>query len=147
MPQLNLPLATLKIRKSENQQQVFDVFRNTFINLTPEEWVRQQLLHYLVDKLQYPQNLISVEKSIDVNGQLRRYDAVIYSRITKPIMVIECKAPNIKLTQDVFDQIHAYNQSLKVDFLLISNGMQHYCIKMDESSWNFMDKIPKYSQL
>lgn len=150
MFELNLPLTQLRTKEEDSKLRVFDVFRNKFVLLTPEEWVRQQLLHFLINNYDYPQNLIAVEKSIVVNKQLRRYDAVIYSKANEPIMIIECKAPTVKLTSSVFDQIISYNQCLDVEYLLITNGMNHYCIHYTRAMariWNFMEEIPNYNAL
>lgn len=150
MFELNLPLTQLRTKEENSKLRVFDIFRNKFVLLTPEEWVRQQLLHFLINNYDYPQNLIAVEKSIMVNKQLRRYDAVIYSKANEPIMIIECKAPTVKLTSSVFDQIISYNQCLDVEYLLITNGMNHYCIHYTSEMarvWNFMEEIPNYNAL
>jgi hypothetical protein len=150
MQNLNIPHTLLKTIEVENKVKVFDAFRNKYVAFTPEEYVRQQLLHFLVSQFEYPHNLIAVEKSLLVNQQVRRYDAVIYSRQNKPLMVIECKAPKVKLDSTVFDQIISYNQCLELEYLLISNGMQHYCVhytRNEVCKWNFLDKIPLYSEL
>lgn len=148
MNKLNLPEANLRIQKTDGKTKVFDIFRNKFIILTPEEWVRQHFLHFLINNLNYPQNLIAVEKSIMVNGQYRRYDAVVYSRELVPAVVIEFKAPDITIDESVFDQIASYNASLNVNLLIISNGVQHYCVRYDTASerkWTFLEKIPDFS--
>jgi hypothetical protein len=147
MQALNLPPAQLNVRNLGQHAEVFDVFRNKYVKLTPEEWVRQHVLHYLVNNCGYPKALIAIEKNIDVNGQLRRYDAVIFSRNVVPVMVVECKAPNVTLGQQVLDQIFAYNQNLNVEYLLVSNGMQHYCVKLKDTTWNFLDNIPNYPEI
>lgn len=150
MQNLNIPHTQLKTIEVDNKIKVFDTFRNKYVILTPEEWVRQQVLHFLVSRFGYPHNLIAVEKSLLVNQQFRRYDAVVYSKQNKALMIIECKAPKVKLDSAAFDQIISYNQCLELEYLLITNGMQHYCVhytRNETCKWNFLDNIPKYSDL
>ncbi|NOX84716.1 MAG: type I restriction enzyme HsdR N-terminal domain-containing protein [Chlorobi bacterium] len=147
---LNLPEYPLKTRHKEGDKtEIFDEFRKKFIVLTPEEWVRQQFLHFLVNEKRYPPGLIAVEKGIRLNRMQKRFDAVVYSNSGKPLMLLEFKSPEIKLDQHVFDQIAAYNLKMKVNYLLVSNGLQHYCCKIDHrlNSYRFLDKIPDYTEI
>lgn len=149
MGPLNLPdfSAQLKINRTENT--IFDVFRKKHIALTPEEWVRQNFLHFLVQNLGYPPGLISVEMALNLNKLSRRCDAVIFNRTGTAKMIVECKAAQVKITQKTFDQIAAYNLKLKVDFLVVTNGLNHYCCQMDyqNNSYTFLEDIPAYQKL
>ena len=147
---LNLPGYQFKIRKSAHgKSEIFDVFRKKFIMLTPEEWVRQNFLRFLVEEKGYPETLILIEKGLMVNKMHRRFDAVVYSTGGKPAVLLEFKAPGVMIGQKVFEQIAAYNFSLRVNYLMVSNGMSHYCCRLDftDSNFKFMDGIPQYSQL
>ncbi len=147
---LNIPEYPLRTRqKAEGKTEVFDEFRKKFIALTPEEWVRQQFLHFLVNEKGVPSGLIAVEKGIKLNRMQKRFDAVVYSNDGNPLMLLEFKAPEVKPDQHVFDQIAAYNIKLKVDYLLVSNGLQHYCCKIDRrlNRFDFLEKIPDYREL
>ena len=144
--ELNLPGFTSRIRQTEKGDMIFDPVRKKYIYLTPEEWVRQHIINYLVNNLGYPIGLLNVEKKVDVNGQPQRIDLLANSKKGKPILLVECKAPEVKITQQAFDQINVYNQFLKVPFLLVTNGLQHFCFKLDEdhSSYVFLEEIPSY---
>ncbi len=147
---LTIPEYPLKIKqKTDDKKEVFDEFRKKFIALTPEEWVRQQFLHFLVREKGYPPGLIAVEKGFRLNRMQKRFDAVVYANNGSPLMLLEFKSPEIKLDQHVFDQIAAYNLKMKVDYLLVSNGLQHYCCKIDHqlNSYRFLDKIPDYPEI
>jgi predicted type IV restriction endonuclease len=145
---LNLPESVLTFTEDENGIRVFDRFRKRYVRLTPEEWVRQQLLNYLVDHLGYPASLMKVESSLTYNGMEKRADAIVYKGIT-PKMVIECKAASVPLSQATFDQIARYNFSMRVDYLLVSNGLRHFCCKMDytHNTYHFLNQIPTYEEL
>lgn len=130
--QLDLPVFDYRYRQSEGRTYLFDVFRKKYVVLTPEEWVRQHLLHYLWSQLGYPMAMISVEKSFSVEGLLKRYDAVVYDRDFKPLLLIECKASSVAVDQVVFDQAARYNRTLQVPFLLVSNGLTHIMAKVDD---------------
>jgi hypothetical protein len=117
--------------------------------LTPEEWVRQRFVHFLIDHKQYPSALLANEVLLNLNGTKKRCDTVLYTRDLSAKMIIEYKAPHIEITQSVFDQITRYNMVLKVDYLIVSNGMQHFCCRMDYASgkYIFLEDIPDYPQL
>ena len=146
MPQLNLPNAVLKIKLVKGITQVFDAVRKKYLVLTSEEWVRQHFIHYLNSEKRYPLGLMGVEKTVKYNGQSTRADIILYTNMGKPNMIVECKAPEVKITQDTFDQIAKYNFKLKVNFLVVTNGMQHFCCAIDyeNNKINFLKEIPQY---
>ena len=145
-PQLNLPIAVLKTKLVEGTTQVFDVVRKKYFKLTPEEWVRQHFLHYLNSEKNYPFGLMGIEKMIKYNNKRTRADIVLYNKEGKPNMIVECKAPNVEITQDAFNQIARYNFNLRVEFLVVTNGMKHYCCKMDyKKNINcFLEEVPAF---
>ena len=146
MPQLNLPNAVLKTKLVEGTTQVFDAVRKKYLVLNPEEWVRQHFIHYLNLEKKYPLGLMGVEKMVKYNEQSTRADIVLYTNQGKPNMIVECKAPNVKITQDAFDQIAKYNFKLRVDFLVVTNGIQHFCCAMDyeNDKITFLKEVPDY---
>ena len=146
---LNLPSYDTKICDKEGKQQIFDNIRKCYVALTPEEWVRQHFVHYLLEHKGYPSTLMGNEVAITLNGMSRRCDTVVYDKALKPRAIIEYKAPSVKITKEVFAQISRYNLVLKVDYLIISNGMQHYCCKMDyeKQSFAFLQEIPEYQAI
>lgn len=149
MSALNLPPYDVKITDKEGKQQIFDPLRKSYVALTPEEWVRQHFVHYLINHKGYPISLMGNEISITLNGMNRRCDTVVYDRALQPKAIIEYKASTVKITKDVFAQISRYNLVLKVDYLIVSNGIQHYCCKMnyEENSFTFLSEIPEYLKL
>ena len=146
MPQLNLPNAVLKTKLVEGTTQVFDAVRKKYLVLTHEEWVRQHFIHYLNSEKKYPLGLMGVEKKVKYNEQSTRADIVLYSAEGKPNMIVECKSPKVKITQDAFNQIAKYNFKLRVDFLVVTNGMQHFCCAMDyeNNKITFLKEVPSY---
>ena len=146
MPQLNLPNVALKTKLVEGTTQVFDAVRKKYLVLTPEEWVRQHFIYYLNKEKNYPLGLMGVEQMVKYNGMQTRADIVLYTAEGKPNVIVECKAPNVKITQDAFNQIAKYNFKLKVEFLVVTNGMQHFCCKMDyEKNINcFLEEVPAF---
>ncbi len=138
MIRLNLPSFDIKVSGSKQHPQILDVLRRKFITLTPEEWVRQHFVHFLINEIQ-----------LKCGDKVLRADSVLYSRELQPRMIIEYKAPHIPITQKVFDQISVYNLLLHVDFLVVSNGLEHYICKMDYESkkYVFLETIPDYSDL
>jgi len=141
-----LPNVALKTKSVEGTIQVFDVIRKKYFVLTPEEWVRQHFIHYLNNEKNYPMGLMGVEKMIKYNSLKTRADIVLYNREGKAKMIVECKAPNIKITQDTFNQIAKYNFKLKVEYLVVTNGIQHFCCRMDyeNNSISFLEDIPTF---
>lgn len=149
MTRLNLPPFEIKLRGTKAQPQIFDILRKKYIALTPEEWVRQHFIHFLVEHKGYPAALMANEIQLKVGEKTLRADSVLYSRDLKPRMIIEYKAPHIPITQKVFDQISIYNMLLHVDYLVVSNGLQHYICKMDynDKKYLFLEDIPDYEEL
>ncbi len=147
MQVLNFPAYQFKLKSSENKQYIFDVARKKYIVLTPEEWVRQHVLHFLVHDKKYPLSLTAVEKQLSVNNLKKRTDILIYNTQGTPELVVECKAPNIKVTQHTFDQIARYNLQLKANYLMVSNGFKHYFCKLDYENerYIFLKDIPEYT--
>lgn len=149
MTRLNLPPFEIKLRGTKAQPQIFDILRKKYIALTPEEWVRQHFVHFLVEHKGYPAALMANEIQLKVGEKTLRADSVLYSRDLKPRMIIEYKAPHIPITQKVFDQISIYNMLLHVDYLVVSNGLQHYICKMDynDKKYLFLEDILDYEEL
>lgn len=139
----------LKIVEKEGKRYILDLIRKKYLILTPEEWVRQNLLVFLTEKKGYPKNLIRVEQKLDGKEQFFRADIVIYDKKGKAKMIVECKAENVKITQDVFEQISKYNLQFKVDYLLVSNGKQNFICKLNYATKNysFLKEIPDYKEL
>lgn len=146
---LNLPMSATKIVARDGKNVIFDVIRKRYVALTPEEWVRQQFIHYLSDYKNYPLALMANEVLLNLNGVKKRCDTVLYRRDLSARMIIEYKAPHVEVTQRVFDQITRYNMVLKVDYLIVSNGLRHYCCKMNytDQSYIFLKDIPDYDEL
>ena len=149
MLKLNLPPFDINVKKVNGRASVFDPIRRKFIAVTPEEWVRQHFVNFLLTERGYPQTLIANEIQINLNGQKKRCDTVVYSREPAPVMIIEYKAPDVNITQAVFDQIVRYNIVLKVQYLIVSNGLNHYCCRMDyqKQTYEYLPEIPSYSNL
>ena len=143
---LNLPSYPAKIQVRNGKNMIFDPLRHKFVALTPEEWVRQHFVNYLLQYKGYPTTLTANEVGITLNGMSRRCDTVIYDKSLKPRAIVEYKAPTVKITKEVFAQISRYNLVLRVDYLIISNGLQHYCCRMDyeNNSFTFLQEIPDY---
>jgi len=144
-PRLNLPFCNLELRSSETATEVFDSLRKQWLVLTPEEWVRQHMLHYLTDQLSYPIGLTAIEKGFELNGIPYRADIVTYDRSGSAILVVECKAPSIKLGQKAFDQIGQYNKVIEARYLVVSNGLEHFCVGTDAGQWKQLNHIPPYA--
>ena len=146
LPKLNLPNVVLKTKLVEATTQVFDVVRKKYFKLTAEEWVRQHFIHYLNKDKNYPFGLMGVEQMIKYNNLKTRADIVLYNVDGIPNMIVECKAPNMNITQDTFDQIARYNFKLKVKYLVVTNGLQHFCCEMDykKNQILFLKGIPNF---
>jgi hypothetical protein len=132
MFKLNLPDFNLTLRKEEGKVWIFDIIRKKYIVLTPEEWVRQHFIHYLINELNYPKSLFRIEGSLTYNKLQKRSDIVIHDRAGKPWMLVECKAPNIKLTQKAFNQVAVYNMTIGARYMAVTNGMVQYCFMASE---------------
>lgn len=146
MSLLNMPGYEAKIREKEGKREIFDRLRRCYVTLTPEEWVRQHFVNMLIEYKGYPATLTANEVSITLNGMMRRCDTVVYDKNLRPIAIVEYKAPTVKIDEKVFAQIARYNLVLKVNFLIVSNGLQHFCCKMDyeKNSYSFLREIPTY---
>lgn len=146
---LNLPSYPVKIQKRNGKNVIFDPLRQKYVALTPEEWVRQHFVHFLSDFKGYPKGLLANEIQLDLNGTKKRCDTVLFNRDLSAKMIVEYKAPNIEITQAVFDQITRYNMVLKVEYLIVSNGIKHYCCKIDYNTmkYTFLPDIPAYTEL
>ncbi len=146
---LNLPTFDIKLQGTREHPRILDVLRRRYVALTPEEWVRQSFVHYLIDHLAYPCTLLANEVSLRVGDKQLRADSVLYDTQLRPKMIIEYKAPTVPITQRVFEQIAAYNILLHVDYLVVSNGLNHYCCKMDYENKKhlYLDHIPRYEEI
>ncbi|MEO9570278.1 MAG: type I restriction enzyme HsdR N-terminal domain-containing protein [Polaribacter sp.] len=146
MQKLNLPNYKFKLKSSENKTLIFDNLRKKYLVLTPEEWVRQHFVQFLVDEKKYPTSLIAIEKQLTINNRKKRTDILIFNKEGKHDIIVECKAPKIKITQDTFDQIARYNLKLKANYLIITNGLEHFYCKMDfeNETYIFLRDIPNY---
>lgn len=150
LTKLNLPDYQFNIKRNEKGAPViFDMLRNRFIALSPEEWVRQNFVQFLINEKEFPASLMGNEVSLLQNGIKRRCDTLVGDKHGNPFVIVEYKAPSIKITQAVFDQIVRYNMVMKAQYLIVTNGLQHYCCKMlyETNSYAFLTQIPKYSQL
>ena len=144
---MNLPAVEFKTKQGlEQRTEIFDAFRNKHVVLTPEEWVRQHMLHYIVNEFRYPKNLIGVEVTINRGGKKERADIVVYMSTMEPWMIIECKAAEVELKQHVFDQAARYNLIHGVEYLVITNGLRLMAAEINSElkSFNFLKELPKY---
>jgi len=146
---LNLPSFPFKLKTSTSKTLIFDELRKKFIVLTPEEWVRQHLVQYLIRDLDYPRSLIKLESGLFYHKMPKRSDILIFKRNGSPLMVVECKGPKIALNRDTFYQVATYNATLKADYLTISNGLNHFCCKIDyeTNDYQFLTEIPGYESI
>ena len=149
MLSLNLPPFEVKMQKRDGKNWIFDSLRKKFIALTPEEWVRQHFIHFLTDYKGYPKGLLANEVQLNLNNTKKRCDTVLFNKDLSARMIIEYKAPHIEITQTVFDQITRYNMVLKVEYLIVSNGIRHYCCRIDYNTmqYTFLPDIPAYGEL
>ncbi len=146
MQALNLPAYQFRIKSKENKQFIFDLIRKKYVMLTPEEWVRQHILHFLIFEKGYPKSLIAVEKQLTINTLIKRFDILVFNTKGLPHLIIECKAPKVKITQDAFDQIARYNLKLNAEYLMVSNGLNHYFCMLDtvHEQYVFLKDLPSY---
>lgn len=146
---LNLPKYDVKVCLKDGKPSVFDKLRKRYVALTPEEWVRQHFVNYLISEKQYPENLIANEIGIKLNNTRKRCDTVVFDCLLQPLVIVEYKAPSVEITRTVFDQIVRYNMVLKANYLIVSNGLRHFCCKIDydNSSYDFLEDIPDYVRL
>ena len=146
MQKLNFPAYTFRFKNSENKVAIFDVIRKKFIILTPEEWVRQHTVQFLLEEKKYPKSYINVEKLIKVNDTSKRYDIAVFKPNGELFLLIECKAPEVAISQDTFDQIARYNLKLKAEYLMVTNGLNHYFCQMDfeNQKYVFLKELPNF---
>ncbi len=149
MQKLNFPKYNFRFKNNENKTLIFDIIRKKFVILTPEEWVRQHTLHFLITEKKYPVSYINVEKQLLLNDTVKRYDIVTFKNDGDVEIIIECKAPSIPINQVTFDQIARYNLALNSNLLMVTNGLTHYFCKMDikNKRYLFLRDLPKYNQL
>ncbi len=149
MIRLNLPEYEINVVERDGKRMIFDFLRRKYVALTPEEWVRQHFTHFLVSQKGYPKTLLANEAQLQIGDKHLRCDTVLYNKEMQPLMIVEYKAPQIQLQQKTFDQIAAYNLLLHADFLVVSNGLQHYCCQMvyEQRTYRFLTEIPDYSTL
>jgi len=146
MQKLNLPSYSFKLKSNEKHTLIFDNLRKKYLVLTPEEWVRQHVVQFLMAEKKYPASLIALEKQLTINNLKKRTDIVIFNKEGKPHIIVECKAPTIKINQDAFDQIARYNLKLNANYLMISNGLEHYFCQLDtvNETYVFLKDIPDH---
>jgi len=146
MHPLNLPTYKFKIKSTKNKYFIFDIVRKKYVSLTPEEWVRQHIIHFLIEEKNYPISLIAIEKKLTINKLTKRTDILVFTSEGLPHIIVECKAPSIKITQDTFDQIARYNLKLEANYLITTNGLEHFYCKMDNENeqYIFLKNIPNY---
>ena len=148
MQKLNFPTFTFRFKNSENKVAIFDEIRKKFIILKPEEWVRQHVVQYLLQNKNYPKSYINVEKLVKVNDLSKRYDIIVYQPNGEIYLLIECKAPEININQQTFDQIARYNLVLNAKYLMVSNGLNHYFCQMDfkNEKYVFLEELPEFEK-
>ncbi|MGE5425265.1 MAG: type I restriction enzyme HsdR N-terminal domain-containing protein, partial [Syntrophothermus sp.] len=131
MQLLNLPSADFRVRNNGNRREIFDPVRKRFVALTPEEWVRQNFIQYLNGIKNYPLSLLGIEIPLVYNGLKKRCDILVCNNSGKPRLIVECKAPEVKISQDVFHQVAIYNMAMNVEFLVVTNGLDHFICRID----------------
>jgi hypothetical protein len=146
MKQLQFPTYSFRFKNSENKVAIFDEIRKKFIIISPEEWVRQHVVQFLLQDKKYPKSHINVEKLLKINNLTKRYDVVVFKPDGNISILVECKAPEVKITQSTFDQIARYNMTLKAEYLMVTNGLNHYFCKMDyeKEKHDFLQELPEY---
>ncbi len=149
MIKLNFPPSDLRVREYNDRKEIFDPLRKKFVLLTDEEWVRQNLISYLATDREIPLTMMASERGLLVNNLPKRFDLLVFATDGKPLMIVECKAPHIPVDEEVFYQAARYNITLQVEYLLITNGMEHHCIKINYNTGEtkFLKEIPLYSEL
>ncbi len=149
MERLNLPPYAVNIKTDTQNKYIFDIIRKKYLVLTPEEWVRQHFVHYLVEHLGYPQSLMMTENGLKLFNTQKRSDIVIYTRNGEPLAVVECKAQDVKITQETFNQVARYNIKFKAPIIMVTNGISHYCARYiaADGKYEFLRQIPTYQQI
>lgn len=148
MEPLNFPKFDFRVKNTENQLRIFDIVRKKFVVLQPEEWVRQHVVHYLTTYKKYPLSLINVEKKLNVNGLTKRYDVIVYDTDASIKILVECKSPNTVINQSTFDQVARYNLRANSNYLMVTNGLEHYYCQLDKENekYMFLKDIPDFSR-
>jgi hypothetical protein len=146
---LNLPAIDCKTKIVNGQTEIFDIARKKYIMLSPEEWVRQNFLHFLINQKGVPQSLIAVEHSLNVNKMKKRADIAVFGTKGQPLLIVECKASSVKISQKAFDQVARYNMALRVKYLIVTNGLKHYVCRVDfdKNSYVFLEDVPDFKQM
>ena len=149
MIRLNLPTYPIKLSGTRQKPLIFDILRRKYVALTPEEWVRQHFVHFLIEHKGYPASLLANEVPLKIGDKSLRADTVLYDRDLQPRMIIEYKSPTITLTTHVLEQVNNYNMLLHVDYIIVSNGLQHFCYIMDyeRQQYVLMEDIPPYQEI
>ncbi len=149
MERLNLPTYSFNIKSEGERKYIFDGIRRKYILLTPEEWVRQNFIRYLSEEKQYPLSLFGVEMHFRINKLSKRGDIILFNRKGEAKVIVECKASAVRINQKAFDQIARYNMKFRVDYLIVTNGMQHYCCRMDydKGTYTYLEEIPAFEEL
>jgi hypothetical protein len=147
MQKLNFPDYTFRFKNSENKVAIFDGIRKKFILLTPEEWVRQHVVKFITEDKKYPLAHVNIEKIIKINGLTKRYDVVVFKPDGSIFLLVECKAPEVIISQHTFDQIARYNMTLDAAHLMVTNGLNHYFCHIDheQQKYHFLPDIPEYT--
>jgi type I site-specific restriction endonuclease len=149
MAELDLSSLDLRIKTEGNIRMIFDRIRKKYLVLTPEEWVRQHYIEYLLVEKKVPAGLVGIENGLKVNRLAKRADIIVYDKAGAPLLLVECKAGTVKIDSRVFEQIGRYNHSLRVKYLVVTNGMVHYCCRIDHEnkSYEFLQEVPVYDEL
>ena len=147
MEKLNLPEYNFKIKNRDGKIAIFDSIRKKYVVLTPEEWVRQNLVEYLNQYLNYPKSLVKLESGLKYNQLKKRSDILVFDREGAPFMLVECKSPKVSINQKAFDQAAGYNYTIKAPYIVVTNGIKHYCCKIDHTSRkiSFQAQLPRFS--
>lgn len=146
MQALNLPHINCNIRKNGANVEIFDIIRKKYIVLTPEEWVRQHFVHYLVYSLNYPKSLFKVESGLSYNKMQKRSDILVYDHEMNPFLLVECKSYTVPINQQGFNQISVYNSKINAKYLVLTNGLKHYCCTKSNQGYEFLDEIPEFKK-
>lgn len=149
LPKLNLPQFDFKIKSDENVTKIYDEIRKDYFIITPEEWVRQNFVKYLIKNFSYPIGRIAVEKQVKINNIPKRFDMLVYDKRLHPLVLIECKAPEVNINQMAFSQAGVYNIQLRAKYIIVTNGMSHYAAEIDfkNKKYNFLEAIPNYLEI
>jgi type I site-specific restriction endonuclease len=142
--QLNLPPYDVKLRTVGQSKQIFDSLRRKYVLLTPEEWVRQHFIRFMISEKKYPASLMSIEKGLKLNTRQKRTDIVVFNQFGNPWMIVECKSPTVEITEDTLFQAARYNMTMNVQFISLTNGMEHFCCKVEKNAIVFLEDLPEY---